>query len=82
MADMHDCGRHTFESWSKVGAPREGAHMNISEFYSQWLGPFDPAMTAEKADEILNGDLITQSGKDAFRRGWRAAQQAYQNAQT
>lgn len=61
MADMFDCGRHTRKTW------REGA-----EYQARWLGPFDSAMTAERAGEILEHDKLTQTAQQAFARGWNA----------
>ncbi len=75
MADMHDCGVYTFKMWAYNGRDR-------------WLGEFNPDMSAEEANRIeegggkidQNGKLVsrlTQSGQDAFTRGWKRAQEEY-----
>jgi hypothetical protein len=70
MADMFDCGRHEFLSWS-----RGKAHA------VRWFGPFDPARTA--ADQWVISDKagkLVQSAFTPFERGWNAARAEYQAA--
>lgn len=72
MADMFDNGVYTFTTWAKqIPAP------NGIIFHNRWLGVFNPHMQASLANRLLHENRITQSGQDAFMRGWKDAQKKY-----
>jgi hypothetical protein len=75
MADMFDCGYHSFMAWSRQDpSPATGVC-----WYNRWFGDFDPNLPAEKANETNMG-MITEAGQHAFMRGWRKAQDEYLSA--
>lgn len=76
MADMVDCGRETFKAWARqTPSPSDGKC-----WHDRWLGPFNPAMEADQACQLICQDRITTAGAEAFKRGWAAAQIDYRQA--
>ena len=63
-------GITTFKGWA---FGKQGA----KEFYTKFLGEFNPDMTAEEANDILHKNKITKLGQEEFMDGWREAQKEY-----
>lgn len=73
MADMVDCGIHTFEAWARqTPSPAYGFC-----WHNRWLGEFNPRMTAEEAAVMLENHKLMQQGQEMFKRGWERAQAKY-----
>lgn len=79
MADMVDCGEHTFTSWARqTPSPAYGYC-----WHNRWLDSFNPEMTGEEAANRLGMvGRITEDGLAAFNRGWDRARAAHISAQT
>lgn len=73
MADMVDCGIHTFEAWARqTPSPAYGYC-----WHNRWLGDFNPEMTAEEAAVKLEHNKLTEQAREMFKRGWERAQAEY-----
>lgn len=66
MADMFDCGGHTFTAWAGGCA-----------FHARWLGSFNREMTAQEAWRLMDceGKLRAEAFAP-FERGWNDARTA------
>lgn len=73
MADMVDCGYHSFMAWAR----QEPSAATGRCWYDRWYGPFDAGLTAEAANSGNEG-RISEKGQEAFKRGWRKAQADFQ----
>lgn len=73
MADMVDCGIHTFKAWARQ-TPSSACGCC---WHNRWLGDFNPHMAAEEAAARLENDKLSQQGQEMFKRGWERAQAEY-----
>lgn len=74
MADMYDSGYHCFTTYADSN--------RLQKFWEQWLGVFNPFMTAEEAQKLLEHDIkMTRSANEQFARGWNQAQKEWHEIQ-
>lgn len=74
MADMVDCGYHTFKAWARQNP---GPATGIC-WHNQIFGEFDPTLSADEAN-ILSDHVgkLEENAQKLFMRGWEKAQEEY-----
>ena len=76
MKTMFDAGVNCFTAWSKQKPMPNGI-----VFYNQFLGEFDPNMSADEANRRLDHvGKLTEEAQEEFKRGWEAARQCLNRA--
>ena len=72
MADMVDCGYHSFMAWARqTPSPAHGKCWHDLRY-----GPFNPNLPAEQAVGDMKG-RCSEDGLDKFKRGWEKAQKEF-----